>query len=68
MYIIYNDTCPPFYWYLGVIHRTIWTAYPPYVEQTVVSLPPHDQQALWCLLVFNIPYRWLSRTLRGLDT
>ncbi|HMZ09033.1 MAG TPA: hypothetical protein PK078_15560 [Anaerolineales bacterium] len=22
MYIIRNDTCPPFYWYLGVPRRT----------------------------------------------
>lgn len=55
MYIRNNDTCPPFYWYLGVIHRAIWTACPPHVEQTVVSLPPQDQQALRCLLVFNLP-------------
>lgn len=22
MYIIHNDTCPPFYWYLGVYRRS----------------------------------------------
>ena len=40
MYIIVIDTCPPFYWYLGVFHRTNWTACPPHVAQTVESLPP----------------------------
>ena len=61
MYIIDNDTCPPFYWYLGVCHRINWTACPPHVEQAVVSLPPQDQQALRCLLVFNLGALEISR-------